>query len=447
MSGGERRRQAPEPGASGGGSGVAVVLAGAGARGAYEAGSLSVILPALGASQPRLYVGTSAGAINAVGFAALSHLDPEEAGERALVLWRALRQRQVFHPPLATLVASTARRLMSGGRVRHRPVGLLDTAPLHRTLGRVLSWDQLHVNIRHGHVDACAVIATEKSSHSSAVFVQGGRAVPTPEADDVRGIRYLRSTLTPAHVVASSSLPALFPATAIEHSGSGRDHYVDGGVRLNTPIKPALALGADRVVVVATSPASMPAVGGDAMGRPPGVGSGLVDVLRAVLDDRMVEDLRMLTRDNRKAARRVGLPATQGAPRCIEYVFAGPSESGQLGELARDVLRARRLCSPTAPLDRLLAGSPDLSELASYLMFDPDFIDGAIELGRRDARKQLRRGAVVWRTTGLAELARPPASPTSLPVRNGLPARPFAAEPTPRTPSGEPARSGRPGRR
>lgn len=234
MSGGERRRQAPEPGASGGGSGVAVVLAGAGARGAYEAGSLSVILPALGASQPRLYVGTSAGAINAVGFAALSHLDPEEAGERALVLWRALRQRQVFHPPLATLVASTARRLMSGGRVRHRPVGLLDTAPLHRTLGRVLSWDQLHVNIRHGHVDACAVVATEKSSHSSAVFVQGGRAVPTPEADDVRGIRYLRSTLTPAHVVASSSLPALFPATAIEHSGSGRDHYVDGGVRLNT---------------------------------------------------------------------------------------------------------------------------------------------------------------------------------------------------------------------
>jgi NTE family protein len=47
----------------------AVVLAGGGARGAYEAGVLSVLLLALEAEgmRPDVIVGTSAGAMNAVG--------------------------------------------------------------------------------------------------------------------------------------------------------------------------------------------------------------------------------------------------------------------------------------------------------------------------------------------------------------------------------------------
>lgn len=55
---------------------VAVVAAGAGARGAYEAGALSVILPALEelGQRPRIFAGTSAGSINATLFASLAHL-------------------------------------------------------------------------------------------------------------------------------------------------------------------------------------------------------------------------------------------------------------------------------------------------------------------------------------------------------------------------------------
>ena len=46
--------------------GVAIVLSGAGARGAYEAGALSVLLPFLkGDDCPRMVLGTSAGALNA----------------------------------------------------------------------------------------------------------------------------------------------------------------------------------------------------------------------------------------------------------------------------------------------------------------------------------------------------------------------------------------------
>ena len=50
---------------------MALVLAGGGARGAYEIGALSVLLPALPAHErPRIVVGTSVGAINAAYLAA-----------------------------------------------------------------------------------------------------------------------------------------------------------------------------------------------------------------------------------------------------------------------------------------------------------------------------------------------------------------------------------------
>src|SRR4051794_27040426 len=55
---------------------VALVLAGGGARGAYEAGALSVLLPALEArgERPVIVVGTSVGALNATFVAATAHL-------------------------------------------------------------------------------------------------------------------------------------------------------------------------------------------------------------------------------------------------------------------------------------------------------------------------------------------------------------------------------------
>ena len=55
---------------------IGLVLSGGGARGAYEAGVMSVLGPALDqrGERPSIYIGTSVGAVNAAYQAAAAHL-------------------------------------------------------------------------------------------------------------------------------------------------------------------------------------------------------------------------------------------------------------------------------------------------------------------------------------------------------------------------------------
>ena len=59
---------------------IGLVLSGGGARGAYEAGVMSVLGPALAArdERPSIYIGTSVGAVNATYQAAAAHLPPDQ---------------------------------------------------------------------------------------------------------------------------------------------------------------------------------------------------------------------------------------------------------------------------------------------------------------------------------------------------------------------------------
>jgi NTE family protein len=81
---------------------TALVLAGGGARGAYEAGALSVLLPELErrGELPTIYVGTSVGALNATMLAALRHLPAEEAVAELVDIWRTLDKSEVIRPIL-----------------------------------------------------------------------------------------------------------------------------------------------------------------------------------------------------------------------------------------------------------------------------------------------------------------------------------------------------------
>ncbi|MFL6056599.1 MAG: patatin-like phospholipase family protein [Actinoallomurus sp.] len=390
------RREEPDEGS------VGVVLAGAGARGAYEAGVLSVLLPELDnrGYRPSIFVGTSAGAINAALFASLAHLDAHEAAERALSMWRSVRRGMVFKPVLPMLPTAAMRYLLRLGNI---PVpmtgGLLDTRPMGKALAEMLNWRDLHKNLRSGAVQAVAVATTVSRTGRTQIFVESPR-IRTPENDLVRAVDYVDAHLMPEHIMASAAVPVLFPPVRIK-SEETDGWYMDGGVRLNAPIGPAIDLGVERVVVIATDPGKrLDKPLGDHAGMPPTVQDTFAQLLNGALVDYMIEDLNTLREINqlvRAGATDVMNRASGRKYRVIDSLFAGPrpGDVDELGQLANTVLTTgmaglRALQHPELRLLSMLIGpTASRGELMSYLFFEPEFIDEAIELGRRDALRIL----------------------------------------------------------
>jgi NTE family protein len=390
-----------------------VVIAGAGARGAYEAGAMAALLPPLArhGHRPNVYVGTSAGAINVVLLAAHADDQPDVAAAALQGFWRDLQCRHIWRPLPLSAPGTLARYAAEFVRLpRPRLVSLLDTSPLAATARR---WqgviERAHANVRAGIVRALAVATTDVYRGRTVVFVDLADGEQLPPPDETRAIDYVRTPLTAAHVLASAAIPIAFPAISLRHPAGDR-WYADGGVRLNTPLKPALALGAERLVVVATHP--QVAVDSDEPAPDllqPEVDDQLVNVLDTVLVDRMVEDLKTLRTVNR-ALRQGDRPAGAAPPsagplralRHIPYVFVGPERRDTLGTLAGEVFADLPLRERLRPLGcaadlglirRLLASGegPRADDPISYLFFHPAFAAAAIALGVEDAAGVLAR--------------------------------------------------------
>ncbi|MDE3071066.1 MAG: patatin-like phospholipase family protein, partial [Acidobacteriota bacterium] len=252
---GRARRDARGNGAGRAPGSVAVVLSGGGARGAYEAGALSALIPALEArgERPTLFVGSSVGAINAAGLAAFWHLGPSAAAEAGLEIWRSVDKDKVIRPILSWQVPMTAVRYAGGllSLPNMRVPSLLDPTPLRENLARWIDWSRMHRNIREGVLDAVAVVATGTAEGRTVVFAEGaGERVEALRAHRSHVVSYAAAKLAPEHIRASAAIPIFFPPVHIHSPRSASGWYIDGGTRLNTPLKPALDLGAERVVVV-----------------------------------------------------------------------------------------------------------------------------------------------------------------------------------------------------
>jgi NTE family protein len=370
---------------------IALVLSGGGARGAYEMGVLSELLPELErrGEAPAIIVGTSVGAFNAAFLASNAHRPARDAVADGVAFWHETGWRDSL-APIGALPGEPARRRLFAqllGVKRPRVHAVLDPTPLESTLARVADFDQIARNVgAGGPLDAVAVATTSALTGHTVVFHAGG---DPPERDPVRQIDYVRASLSAAHVRASGAIPALFPAVHVDAPARARGWYYDGGVRLNTPIKPALELGADRVVVIGlNSLAAAP----DRLAGPhqPDVFEGSALVMQALVSDRLTEDMRELAAEN--------VSGGNGGGRLIPYVFVAPRKPDELGAIAarvwrehyagaRGLLRDRDL----ALLGRFVAGGDDPThgELLSLLFFAPEFADELVALGRSHAREWL----------------------------------------------------------
>ena len=375
--------------------GVAIVLSGAGARGAYEAGALSVLLPLLrGDDCPRIVLGTSAGALNAAMLASHLHLGVDAAAAALLRGWRQITPERVFSTPWLSLLRLAERRLRRPPGVGP---GLLDTTPLRSTLSNVLHDEHFGSGVTNGTLDAVAVAASSCASGTAVVFLETTRAVPPPGP----GVEYAATRLGPEHLMASSAFPLAFPAQWV--GGAAKGWYIDGGIHLNTPLKPAIDLGADRILVIGATPFDIDQA--PEPSKPPNVMDGSGEILHALLVDSLRADLAALVRTNHQiGAGGRGAPAASAGWRVVRFCALNPSD-----DVLSDVA-AQAWPSGLLPMVRSLGGYGALGpvtaqrqrpgQFLSYLCFTPEFISAAISLGIADAQQLVAgSGGIPWATS------------------------------------------------
>jgi NTE family protein len=398
----------------GSGGTIAAVLPGGGARGAYEIGALSVLLPALEARGERIEVwcGTSVGAINAAVLSSLAHLPAAEQADAALRLWDELRKEDVIAPLAGAGGIRMAARLL-GHALGIPGVGLaslLDPSPLGPSLDRWIDWAQLAANVEQQVVKAVCIVATSLSTGDPVAFVADHRGAPK-HVDDT--IRYVETEISGEHVRASAAIPLLFPTVEVSTPAAAAGHYADGGTRLNSPIKPAVNLGADRVIVIGLEPFA-PAGGRASHKRAPSIGDVAANVLDGLLVDQVAQDLRRLAAINSffvedqisgtmRAARAYRMARGHQPYRPISYALVAPRRRGAIGKLADEVFE-RRYGGLKGIRDidyvvmaRALGGRAGArGELLSFLLFDHVFLTELIAMGQRDAKRWLRRHPRIW---------------------------------------------------
>ena len=185
-----------------------------------------------------------------------------------------------------------------------------------------------------------------------------------------------------------------FPGVEVLEPKDFRGWYFDGGTRLNTPIKPALKLGADRIIVIGLNSVSRDRVPNG--GGPPDLFVGASQIAQGLLADPLAQDIDTLAQTNERIlnCRAAHVDCDDG--KVVSYIFVAPDSPNRIGQIAQKVFKRRygglrwigRSLS-LALIGRLLGASRNATrgELFSFLFFDPVFIRKLIELGRTDAER------------------------------------------------------------
>ena len=204
-----------------------LILSGGGARAAYQVGVLGAIADLLGESCRNPFpviVGTSAGAINAVGLAC-GALHFASAVRRLTEVWQGFHCGDVYRSDWPGVLRQASRFFGHSllGMGKDLPVALLDSAPLGDLLARELDFSGIAAAVRMRQLRAVAVTAFGYESGQAVTFYQG-RATIDP------WFRHRRvgvpTRLTLEHLLASAAIPLIFPPVKVN-----REYFGDGAVR------------------------------------------------------------------------------------------------------------------------------------------------------------------------------------------------------------------------
>jgi NTE family protein len=221
-----------------------LVLQGGGALGSYQAGAFQALCHQ--GFEPEWIAGISIGAVNA---AIIAGNDREKRVDRLKEFWemvsapvpwnpvlRTDRGRSAFNETSAAIIATFGVPGFFTPRIPPAPLwpngspeaqSYYDTAPLRRTLERLVDFDRVNDLKCRLSVGAVGVTSGNFRYFDNVEFRRQGKRIG------------------PEHIMASGALPPGFPSIVIDG-----EHYWDGGIASNTPLDFVLDAEIDRDLLI-----------------------------------------------------------------------------------------------------------------------------------------------------------------------------------------------------
>ncbi len=360
---------------------IGLILGGGGARAAYQVGvlkAISEIYPESDEQPFRIITGTSAGSINAIGLAGNSGTFKANV-DKVVSVWENFQLHHVFKSDAACLIRQMlkwlAATLLPFGWGGETPDSLLDNSPLRELLTKHVEFGHINTAIEQGKLDAVCVNATSYATGKSVSFFQA-----KPEVSEwKRAFRYgQRGDIDVDKLMASSAIPAIFPSVKIDN-----EYFGDGSMRQNTPISPAIHLGAEKILVIgvrqkSNSPTPTPAK----EAQRPSISQISGYIMDTLFLNSMDADIERLERIN---ALNDQIPEKNRQYKNIAHLTISPTED--IAEIAHELFytfpKGFRIALKILGLHK-----GNSRRLTSYLMFNKEFCQKLTEMGYQDAHNK-----------------------------------------------------------